>query len=181
MFRRKKLIQNPIRACKQNGITQQNLNKEVGNYNIQILKELGYKIVKEYKNYNNEKRNLFIGLNERETGTSIDLCLVDDIRLQRKLGFTPLSRILVKYINNSTLKIEDIYVTDINRGKGYTSLLIDQLKIFASENNIQEIHGDISSVDAKDHIARLKRFYDQNNFEIDYNDHTFSGTVIYKV
>lgn len=75
--------------------------------------------------------------------------------------------IQAEYKDETTIHIADIKG---EQNKGYGSILMNQLKEQANEENVQYITGDIVKRDF-DHVDRLKHFYGKHHFDVKI-DHT---------
>ncbi|WP_200416536.1 hypothetical protein [Virgibacillus salexigens] len=85
------------------------------------------------------------------------------------------SAIEVEYKNERTIHICDIKGEE---NKGFGSVLINQLKEIAREENKQFITGDIVQRDF-DHVHRLKHFYCKHYFNVNIDHNQQSGEIIW--
>ena len=59
-------------------------------------------------------------------------------------------------------------------GNGYSSMMMSELLKYATQNGINEIHGNLSPVD-QDHKDRLHHFYEKFGFEIEIYEELRDG------
>ncbi|MEJ5285514.1 MAG: hypothetical protein WHS77_10765 [Brevinematales bacterium] len=91
------------------------------------------------------------------------------------VNHNPLAEISFKIIYNKENKSYYFYIVDVvnkgeeNKNKGLGTILLTQLKSIAKFFNCTHIEGWISPVDYN-HIDRLKRFYEKNEFELFENE-----------
>ncbi|ATF13626.1 N-acetyltransferase [Brevibacillus brevis X23] len=72
---------------------------------------------------------------------------------------------------DGALFILDIKVRNKDASKGYGSLLVQQLKANAIQQNKKQITGDLTPEDLNDHGDRLVHFYKKHGFEIEEFGH----------
>ncbi|RLQ95380.1 GNAT family protein [Falsibacillus albus] len=76
---------------------------------------------------------------------------------------------------------ETIHIGDIKgpANKGYGSICMKHLKEIARDQNIPVITGDIAKRDW-DHVDRLIHFYEKHDFEVEIDNSSQSGEIVWK-
>lgn len=74
-------------------------------------------------------------------------------------------RLSANYTSEQEIELGDIEVFGENSGRGYGSILLSSLTVFAKENSIKKISGWLSYADS-DHFDKLDSFYRKHNFKV---------------
>ncbi|MDO7908815.1 GNAT family N-acetyltransferase [Paenibacillus sp. JX-17] len=87
-----------------------------------------------------------------------------------------LSFFVSHFEEKSSIKIEDIQVSEQYRNRGFGSIAMEELFKIAKKIKVKRISGSFSHVD-RDHIDRLKHFYGKHGFVVNINESSQSESI----